>query len=402
MLLGAGLSLSAAMSAQAAAHCDPDAGANFAGKTPTVSQLNRVSLECADFRGATLSNISFPQTDLAGADFRNAIVKNADFGQADLEGADFTGATLNDTSFEQASVGGVNLTGVTAHYADFEQVDLSGVSLRGSDLQNADFSQATLKRADLAGADLRGASFDQADLTETNLQGANIAGADLSEATTANTETTGITGLPPLDLFVAIVVLVIALLILRPRLRGGVPGRGAAWLVILVLAGLVAAQAIAASGSGFTDDELVVVPFITLIIFAALYVARVVRRPKNGWAAAGIALVSFLGFYLLIAAGLAVITDNLIGLLPFNDRCSSIACGYGVARGPLGIILGIALIILATILSRLKSLARPLPNLANWEAMQAGGGLARGAAPASAGPASTPNDYGDPPSSQTI
>jgi uncharacterized protein YjbI with pentapeptide repeats len=373
VILGVGLSLSGAATAQAAQKCVPDSGADFAGMTPTVAQLSRASLRCADFRGSNLSNLSFEQADLSGADFRHATVTNSDFSQATLTDANFTDATLTDTSFEQADMGGVTLTGIHGSKADFEQVGLTGVSLKGAELRNADLSQATLKRANLSNADLRGASLDQADLTGANLRGADVAGADLTETTTTNADSTGVRGLPPLDLFAAVITLIVALLVLRPRLGRRTRGRGGAWLVVAVVAAFTAVEAVAAAGWRPTSDALFVLPFLTPVVFIAIYVVRVIRRLRDGWSAALIAFVALLGFFLLVTAGLAFLTDNAFGLFPFGDSCSSAACGYGVARGPLGIALGIVLIVIGAILSRLKSLAKPAPNLARWAAMQAGG-----------------------------
>jgi uncharacterized protein YjbI with pentapeptide repeats len=374
IVLGIGLSLSGATTAQAAEKCAPDSGANFAEKTPTVAQLSKVSLRCANFQDSNLSNLSFDQADLSGADFRHATVTHSDFSQATLTGADFADATLTDTSFEQADMGGVTLTGIHGNRADFEQVGLTGVSLEGAQLQNADLSQATLKRANLSNTDLRGASLDQADLTGANLRGADIAGADLTETTMTNADITGVTGLTPLDLFAAVIALIVALLALRPRLGRRSPGRGGAWLVVLVMAALTAVEAVAAAGWQPTSDTLQVLPFLTPVIFIAIYVARVIRRPRDGWPAAIVALVALLGFYFVIAAGLALVTDDFFGLFPLSDSCTSVTCAYGAARGPLGIAIGIALIVISAILSRRKSLAQSPPSLQKWAAMQARGG----------------------------
>jgi uncharacterized protein YjbI with pentapeptide repeats len=403
LILGLGLSVSVSVSAQAATACATYSGPNFAGRTPTAAQLSKDDLRCANFQGSTLSNLSFEQADLSGADFRRAIVLHSDFSQATLTGADFDGSTLTGTSFEQASMAGVDLSNVHATKASFEQVDLSGISLRDSVLTNADLSQATLRHADLSGADLRGASLDQADLTDADLRGANIAGADLAETTITDAVVTGAVGLPPLDLFAAIISLFVALLALRPRLTSRTGGRAAAWLVLAVLAALTALEAVAASGWQPTIDSLFILPFLTPVIFLAIFVARLVRRPRNGWPTALIGLIALLGFYLLVTAGLAVVAGDLFGIVPFADTCSSLTCGYGVARGGLGIILGIVLIVIAAVLSRLKLLATPPPDLSRWEAMQADG--ARGswspaAVPGNQAPAN--GRYDPPPPSQSI
>lgn len=410
VILGLGLSLSGAAVAQAATACAPDSGANFAGMTPTIAQLSKASLRCADFRGANLSKLSFEQADLSGSDFRHATIVNSDFTQATLTGATFADATLTDTSFEQASMGGVTLTGIHAAGADFEQVTLNGVSLAGAGLQDAELSQASLKGANLSNADLGGASLDETDLTGANLAEANLSGADLSGATTTNTDVSNITGLPPLDLFAAIIALVVGLLVLRPRLARRGPGRVGAWLVVLILAALTVIQAMAARGWQPTSDALFVLPLLTPVIFIAIFVARGIRRPRDGWAAAVLALIGLVGFYLVTASGLAFVGDNLFGLFPFSDTCSSVACGYGIARGPLGIGIGVVLILVCSVLSRAKSLAKPAPNLARWAAMQADGLVGAGvgtvypsaAAPTGTSGTSPGQDYGPPPPNQTI
>jgi uncharacterized protein YjbI with pentapeptide repeats len=406
--LGVGLSLSGAATAQAATQCAPDSGANFAGATPSVKQLSDVSLRCADFQGSNLSNLSFEQTDLRGADFRHATVTKSDFTQSDLTDADFTDATLTGTSFDQATMSGVTLTGIKANGADFEQVGLTGVSLKGAQLVNADLSQASLKHADLSNADLRGASLDQADLSGANLRGADLAGADLTETTTTNTVSSGVGGLPPLDLFAAVIALIVALLVLRPRLGRRGQARGGAWLVVFVMAAITAVQAVAAVGWQPTGNDVFVLPFLTPVVFVALWVGRTIRRFRDGWPSVPGILVALVGFYVLVAAGLAFLTDTLFGLFPFADSCSSVICGYGAVRGPLGIVIGIVLIIVSAILARLKSLARPAPNLARWEAMQAGvvpgAGMPAPTASfpaANPGPSSKDQGYGPPPS-QTI
>lgn len=394
LLLALGVTGSA--SAQAATGCAPDSGPNFAGTSPTVRQLNQSDLRCADFQNAKLNNLSFEQADLTSADFRHATMTNDDFSQATLTDANFTDATLTSTSFEQATMRGVTLTGIDANKSSFEQVDLSGVSLAGAQLVDADFSQAELKKADLAGANLRGASLDQADISSANLRGANLAGADLSEATTTAAKTDGILGLPPLDLFGAILTLIVSLLTLLPRLAATGRGRAGAWLVVALFAVVTAVEAVAAAGWRPMIEQTLVLPFLTPVIFLALYVGRIVRRPGPGWPAAGVALVALSGFLLLVTAGLAFITDNLFGIFPFADTCSSATCGYGISRAPLGIIIGVILIAASAVISRFKSIAKPGPDLAKWNAMQASGGADLAAAASATFPAAGPMASGSP------
>jgi uncharacterized protein YjbI with pentapeptide repeats len=377
-LIVAGFSLGAALAASspalaATSTCAPGSGADFAGKTPTTAQLNSVDLRCADFDGATLSNLTFGQSDLTGADFTKATIVDSDFSQATLTGADLAGANLDRSTFEQATMTAANLTGVQAHSTSFEQVDLTGLSLRASDLRDADFSQATLKRADLSGADLSGATLDQANLTGANLTGANIAGTSLDEATTTDATVTGLKGLPPLDAGTALLTLILALLALAPRLGARAPGRAAAWLVVLVTAAVAAAEVVLAVGWRPTGQELVLLPFLTPVVFIALFVARGIRRPRGGWVAGLLALVQLAGFFLLTSAGLAFLTDTLFGILPFTATCTTVACGGGLARGPGGIVAGIVLILVGSVVGRLRRFAKPAPDLSAWAQLQARG-----------------------------
>jgi len=82
-------------------------------------------------------------------------------------------ANLRGADLSEANLRGANLIGA----------DLSGANLIGTDLRGADLSEANLSGADLSGAYLSGANLIGANLRGANLRGANLREADLSETT---------------------------------------------------------------------------------------------------------------------------------------------------------------------------------------------------------------------------
>jgi uncharacterized protein YjbI with pentapeptide repeats len=139
------------------------------GAAVTPDQLKRVladhSLwlagnggECANLRGADLSEANLRGANLIGAD---------------LSGANLIGTDLRGADLSEANLRGANL----------READLSRADLRGADLRGADLSEANLSGADLSGAYLSGANLIGANLRGANLRGANLREADLSETT---------------------------------------------------------------------------------------------------------------------------------------------------------------------------------------------------------------------------
>ena len=84
-------------------------------------------LKGADFRQATLSDISFECAELMGANFSNLNLNSVNFKDAKLTGADFSNCSLR----------GANFYGAILHGANFKGADLSGVTLKQYQIKDA-------------------------------------------------------------------------------------------------------------------------------------------------------------------------------------------------------------------------------------------------------------------------
>jgi len=162
--------------------CQPGSGKQLAGRhlsSSDISGFQPGDLRCANLAGADLSGLSLGQVDFTGAILRNADLQHADLTQATLDFADLSGANLTDATMIQAEA----------------------------------------KQAKLAGANLSGVDLTQADLTGADLSKAKLSGTSFTQATLDHTTFTGATGVPPWNLYVLIVAVVIFALLLLGSIR---------------------------------------------------------------------------------------------------------------------------------------------------------------------------------------
>ena len=117
--------------------------------------------------GADLPSADLYNADLSNADLYNANLSNANLSYADLSSADltFVDLTFADLTF-------VNLSNADVYNADLSNANLSNADLSDADLFFADLSYADLSYADLSNADLIFAVLDYADLYGVSLNGA--------------------------------------------------------------------------------------------------------------------------------------------------------------------------------------------------------------------------------------
>ncbi len=69
--------------------------------------LRQMSLQRANFAGASFSNVSFENADLRGATFRGAVLDGVSFADADLEDVDFSQSSLEHVVWTGAKLTGV-------------------------------------------------------------------------------------------------------------------------------------------------------------------------------------------------------------------------------------------------------------------------------------------------------
>lgn len=165
--------------------CQPGSGKQLAGRQLTASDLSSFQpgdLRCANLAGATLAGLDLGQVDFTGAILRNANLQHADLTQATLDFADLSGANLTDATMIQAEA----------------------------------------KQAKMTGADLSGVNLTQADLTGANLSKTKLSGTSFTQATLDHTTFTGATGVPPWNLYVLIVAVVIFVLLVVGTVRRSV------------------------------------------------------------------------------------------------------------------------------------------------------------------------------------
>lgn len=262
-------SITGSAAAVAGASCQPGSGRQLAGHHLTssdVSSFQPGDLRCANLADADLSGLSLGQVDFTGAILRNA----------DLQHADLTQATLNF-----ADLAGANLTGAT-------------------------MIQVEAKQAKMTGADLSGVDLTQADLTGADLSKTKLSGTSFTQATLDHTTFTGATGIPPWNLYVLIVaVLIFVLLILGTVRRSLRTTRNAGGFAF-------------ASAAGNRSGSL---------------------------------LVRGLIGSLLVAVGLSLFVGGLLGQIlsaagpPVTQTCVGALCKVGVASGFIGLFGGVLVVI---------------------------------------------------------
>jgi uncharacterized protein YjbI with pentapeptide repeats len=120
-----------------------------------------VSLQHADFSGASLENIS---------------LINSCFESVHFDGANLALARLDESNLRQSSLKGANLKGTKlirvnlSGKSNLEEVSGINTKFMKSDLREVKFNNADLRKANFQGANLRGANFDGADLRGANLR----------------------------------------------------------------------------------------------------------------------------------------------------------------------------------------------------------------------------------------
>ncbi|WP_224366484.1 DUF2169 family type VI secretion system accessory protein [Hyalangium versicolor] len=145
----------------------------FEGRDLTGSDLSRMELRGANFRGALLERVDFTGADLRGADFTGAVLARADLTEANLSEAIFSGANLGLARLIRARAEkGLDLTRAVLYRAD-----LTEASLRGARMDGVDLSEAVVKGADLGGVVAR-----ELTLLRTDLSGLKLAGSDLTKS----------------------------------------------------------------------------------------------------------------------------------------------------------------------------------------------------------------------------
>jgi hypothetical protein len=240
-----------------------------------------------------------------------------------------------------------NLTGADLAGLSLSQVDFTGAILRGADLDDADLTQAVLNRANLTGADLAGATLlqvearaaklvksnlsgadlTQADLTDANLSGANLSGVTWDETTIDHTKFTGARGIPPWGLYVGVVAALIGLLLIWASLRRGLR------------------LTRRARGLGYSNST---------------------------GSAAGLVLARGIAGSVLTAIGINLCLGGFVGEIvsasgpPVDQTCSGALCLASVSSGVIGIVGGVAVLIVGLLLRRQKENAPPAVATPNW------------------------------------
>lgn len=133
------------------------------------------------FDKASLQDCAWVTTDAARLRFRGSVLRTcAVTDKTVLDDADFTDARLSQCNFREISMQRANFSGATAAITDFSEADLSGANLQRMDASGSVFTRAILVASDLRDAILIGASLQKADLRSCDLRGANLFRADLA------------------------------------------------------------------------------------------------------------------------------------------------------------------------------------------------------------------------------
>ena len=151
------------------------AGATLVGATLYGSNLQRVSLYCADLRGCNLQRANLTRADLRGASFKGANLCHAILDGADMRAArmmivDAKGSRMLDRNADSGPAGAVSVP----NGVDFSNCSMKNVSFGNARLDNADFSGAVLEGVKFKGAQLGNAKFTGAVLTGTDVEELNL------------------------------------------------------------------------------------------------------------------------------------------------------------------------------------------------------------------------------------
>jgi uncharacterized protein YjbI with pentapeptide repeats len=134
------------------------------------------------FDNATLQDCAWVTTAAARLSFRGSVLRTcAVTDKTSLDEADFTDARLSQCNFRQISMQRANFSGATAAITDFSEADLGGANLQRMDASGSFFTRAILLASDLRDARLIGASLQKADVRSCDLRGANLFRADLAQ-----------------------------------------------------------------------------------------------------------------------------------------------------------------------------------------------------------------------------
>ena len=163
------------------------------------------NLRFADFRGASIANLSLTDVDLRLAKFVGARLTNLSLSSVNAALVDFSGVTFEKLNisgsneflgakFRNANVSGAQLRNVVLNSVDFTLADLSNADLYLAEMRNSTFSGADLQNARLESSILRDANFGpvyhaqylsaRTDFLQrrTILDGANLMNSDLENA----------------------------------------------------------------------------------------------------------------------------------------------------------------------------------------------------------------------------
>ncbi|RSZ60366.1 DUF2169 domain-containing protein [Massilia atriviolacea] len=134
------------------------------------------------FDKATLQDSAWVTTAAARLSFRGSVLRTcAVTDQTAFDEADFTDAQLSQCNFREISMQRANFSGATAAITDFSEANLTGATLQRMDAGGSFFTRAILLASDLRDARLIGASLAKADLRSCDLRGANLFRADLAQ-----------------------------------------------------------------------------------------------------------------------------------------------------------------------------------------------------------------------------
>ncbi|MGK5091220.1 pentapeptide repeat-containing protein [Deltaproteobacteria bacterium TL4] len=133
-----------------------------------------VLMQRARLQRANLENAVFQNADLEGSSFESAWIRKADFSKAQMQGANFRWAMLQQVNMEGAWLHRVDFQGASGRYANFFKASLKHSFLHKADFRDSNFQQASLENTRLEGALLENSNFDRANLVRTRFEKANL------------------------------------------------------------------------------------------------------------------------------------------------------------------------------------------------------------------------------------
>lgn len=183
-------------------------GANLSGATLNNANLSGVHAQGANFSGATMTDTAMNDANFEKAAFSKVTMRSSDLHNFDivgklnvtLDGADFTGASLTYIAFKGGTSRNATFNDAQAERVTFIRSDVSGSKFQNisgslgvefSTAENLDFRNASgsatihLTASKIDGTTFQGGSYKAlwlrySDLREVNLDGAYVANADLA------------------------------------------------------------------------------------------------------------------------------------------------------------------------------------------------------------------------------